>query len=80
MAEQDPIVDDPIVQMIRDRFNNVDKDNTEMLTCLKDHIQKDEKYWKKIDTQEAQIRLIKWLAGSGLGTAIGAWFYNTFRH
>lgn len=73
-------MDEYVIQMIRDRFNQVDRDNQEMLDCVRDHIKKDELYWKKIDRNEANIGLLKWLAGSGLGTATAAWFYNTFKH
>jgi hypothetical protein len=80
MAEQDPGMDDNILGLLRDRFNKVDRDNQEMLDCLKAHITKDELYWKKIDDQQAQIRLVKYLGGSGLGAAVLHWLYNTFRH
>ena len=72
-------VEDPMIQMIRDRFSNVDRDNKEMLDCLRDHIKKDELYWKKIDDQQAQMALVKWLAGTGVLGAIANWFYQTFK-
>jgi hypothetical protein len=81
MAEQEPnTMDDNILGLLRDRFSKVDRDNAEMLVCLKDHIKKDEEYWKKIDDQHAQIRLVKYLGGSGLGAAVLHWLYNTFKH
>jgi RNA binding exosome subunit len=81
MAEQRELhVDDPMIQMIRDRFSNVDRDNQEMLTCLKEHIKKDEEYWRKIDDQQAQIGVVKWLAGTGILGAVANWFYQTFKH
>lgn len=74
------MTEDNIVQLIRDRFTNVDHDNAEMLSCLKEHIAKDEEYWRKVDDTHAQVRLVKWVAGSGLLGAIGNWFYQTFKH
>jgi hypothetical protein len=71
-------MDDQLAEMIRDRFNKVDADNAQLLEDLKDHAGKDAIYWQKVDAHYAQLALVKWLAGTSIGSAIMLWIYQHF--
>lgn len=75
-------MDETHVELIRDTikqgFDLTNQKIDTMTASFHDHVEKDEQYWKTIDEQRAQLRLIKYLGGGGIGTAIGAWLYNTF--
>ena len=71
-------MDQQIVQMIRDRFDGIDSKLDDASKVLKEHIAQDERYWRMIDEQRAQIALIKWLSGGLSGSAILAWLYAKF--
>lgn len=45
---------------------------------LEEHIGKDEDYWKRIDQQEGQLSLIKWLCGSISVSGLLAWLFGSF--
>ena len=60
-----------IIAMLRDRFDAQDTVLQEIKTSLREHVDKDEVYWKQIDDQKAQLRLVKWLGGTGaVGSAV----------
>ena len=71
-------MDDQLIEMMRDRFDKVDRDNEQLLVDLKAHATKDEVYWQKVDAHYAQLALVKWLAGTSIGSAIMLWIYNHF--
>lgn len=84
-------MDDHIVDLIRDqfkaasehsntRFDSVEEKLTAMTTALSAHVEKDETYWKQIDGQQAQFRLIKGLFGGGAFVAAVTWIYERFVH
>ena len=64
-------IETQIVEMLRDRFDAQDAVLQEIKTSIHEHVEKDETYWKQIDDQKAQLRLVKWLGGTGVvGSAI----------
>ena len=71
-------MDDHIVELLRDRFDRLDKELAALNTTLKDHTVLDVMYWKKIDENEAQLSVFKWMTGSISGSALAAWFYSLF--
>lgn len=66
-------MDDQVLAMMRDRFDALDEKLTAMTAALQAHHEKDERYWLKIDQQQAQISLMRWLLGGGAGAALIAW-------
>ena len=56
-------MDDTVLALLRDRFDKIDADNKLMLETFTTHAEKDATYWTKIDGQNAQISLVKWLSG-----------------
>jgi len=71
-------MDANLMELLRDRFDKLDAELSRMNDALQSHTAMDALYWKKIDANEAQLSLVKWL-GSGLsGSALLAWLYNKF--
>jgi hypothetical protein len=66
-------MDEQVLAMMRDRFDSLDETLKTMNASLTTHVEKDERYWLKIDQQQAQISLIRWLCGGGAGAALVAW-------
>ena len=71
-------MDEHIIELLRDRFDRLDGELSVISTTLKEHCENDATYWKKIDANEAQLRVIKWLSSSAAGSALLAWFYSLF--
>lgn len=69
-------MDEQLLDMINRRFDSLDDTLKDLNTTMKDHVEKDERYWLKIDQQQAQISLMKWLLGGGAGAALIAWFID----
>jgi hypothetical protein len=59
---------------IKASINTLSENTANQLGALNEtmteHINKDEKYWQKIDAAEGQIGLIKWFGGTALGGVI----------
>ena len=72
-------LDEQVVQMIRDRFDRQDETLKRIETSRVEHADKDAGYWKQIDDQHAQLRLAKWVGGSGAFAAATAWLYEFFK-
>lgn len=70
--------DDQILELLRDRFDKVDKDLSKLADDLSDHYEKDERYWGMIDEQQAQLKLIKRVAAGGGGAALFTWLATKF--
>lgn len=68
-------MDNQIIEMLRDRFGQLDAELCKLHGTLKEHVDLDALYWKKIDANEAKIDVLKWLFGivSAAGTAIAGW-------
>lgn len=73
-------VDEQIVNMLRDRFDSVDAKLKEMSGSFDAHVEMDQVYWKKIDQQEAQVNVFKWITSGLSGSALMAWLYEKFGH
>ena len=73
-------MDEQIVELLRDRFDNLDRELKTINETIKDHVDTDTRYWKKIDQQEAQLSVVKWLTSGAAGTGLLAWLYNQFKH
>jgi RNA binding exosome subunit len=69
-----------LVNLIRDQFETVNNTLRDIHIELKEHTEKDVKYWQKIDEQAAQLRLVKWAAGSGFIGVMANWLYQQFKH
>lgn len=72
-------MDPQAFKLITDKFDEIRADLHEINTNLKSHVEKDEFYWKKLDTQETQITMLKKLiVGAsmivgGIWTMIWSW-------
>lgn len=69
-----------VIELIRDTikqgFENTNSKIDRLTESFETHVGKDADYWRKIDEQKAQMRLIKWLGGTGLGTSFTLWILN----
>ncbi len=70
------MMDDQIVDFIRDQFDSVRKDISTLRDSMDRHTTKDEHYWKKVDEAEGQIKLLKWAASAGPVGALIVWLYS----
>lgn len=70
---------DHLDQSSRERFDTLDGKLDKLISSFEKHTEKDETYWKKIDRQHAQLRLIKWVMNSSWVGALAAWFYQRGR-
>lgn len=64
-----------LIEMIRDRFDAVDAKLDRAATAFDAHAKQDEKYWKLLDAQQAQLSLIKRVFWGlvTIGGTIGGW-------
>lgn len=73
-------MEDQVVKLISETihqgFQNTNQKIDAITTALSKHVEKDEVYWKMIDDQKAQLRLIRWLGGSGVAGSLGLWILN----
>ena len=71
-------MDDQVVDMLRDHLGRIEDTCMGIREDLKSHTEKDAEYWQKIDEQQGQISLIKWLGGSLSLSGLGAWLFTNF--
>jgi hypothetical protein len=58
--------------MLQDRFDRQDEILADIQKNLREHVEVDQEYWKKIDVTEGNVDLLKWLFGSTLTTLVGS--------
>ncbi len=73
-------MDEQAFQLLMKRFDTVDGTLEEMKSSFNDHVVKDESYWIRLDQQDAQISVFKWISSGLSGSAIAAWLYEKFGH
>lgn len=73
-------MDPQIFKLINDRSNKQDDTLERIETMLAEHIQKDEVYWRKIDVQEGQLGLLKWVFGGTVTTLAGSFIAWIIAH
>ena len=77
-------MDEQHIELIRDTikqgFENTNDKIDALTVALSDHVKKDDSYWKKIDDQQAQIRLVKAVGSSGLVVSAALWLWNKLVH
>lgn len=71
-------MDEQLLELMRDRFDRLDTELSSLNVALRDHTKMDEQYWKKIDANEAQISLLKWIGGGVSGSALMGWLLQKF--
>ena len=74
-------MDEYVFKFIDSKFNEIRQDLHDIKVSLKAHIEKDEHYWRKIDAQEAQLNLIKYLFSGTtiIGILTVGWAWITAR-
>lgn len=72
-------MDEQIVELLRDQFKAVHDKMDNLSRNVQNHVERDERYWAKLDQQEGQMSVWKWLTTPGLA-GFFAWLYNAFKH
>ena len=72
-------MDEQIVDLLRDQFKDVHDKMDNLSRNVQNHVEKAERYWAKLDQQEGQMSVWKWLTTPGLA-GFFAWLYNAFKH
>lgn len=67
--------DSLLITLLRDQFKTVNDTLGMIQSDMQKHHDKDAVYWKKIDGQEAQMRLIIAIGSSGALAAFLSWAY-----
>lgn len=72
-------MNDQTFDLLKNVLESIDHRLEDIQNDLRDHVAKDEVYWKKIDVQEGQITLLKTIFGSTafVGFVSGAWAWFT---
>ncbi len=70
-------MDEQVVNMIRDQFKVMNDKVDNLHEVVQAHVEKDERYWARIDQQEGQMTLLKFMIGPGLAGFFG-WLYTQF--
>ena len=68
------LVNDSVKQLRYELNDKIDA----VVTKLDDHEKSDKTYWKKIDTQDTQIGLLKLIFGGAILTSVGTFIINWF--
>ena len=70
-------MDNQLFEMLKERFDRQDEMLAEIKGTIKEHTEKDERYWAKIDIHEAQLSTLK-KVGAGFISAVGLveWFFR----
>lgn len=74
------MMEDQAFQLLMSRFDTLDGTLAEMKESFDTHVKKDEGYWLRLDQQEAQVSVFKWITSGLSGSAIVAWLYEKFGH
>jgi RNA binding exosome subunit len=73
-------MDDQAFRLLMSRFDTLDSTLSGMKESFDQHVKKDEGYWLRLDQQEAQVSVFKWITSGLSGSAIIAWLYEKFGH
>lgn len=65
-------MDPQLFELLVARFDKQDQMLEDINKNLREHTEKDEQYWTKIDVTEGQVDLLKWLFGGFSITTIGS--------
>ena len=74
------MMDHQAFELLMSRFDKLDQTLSNMSESFDQHVIKDEGYWLRLDQQEAQVSVFKWITSGLSGSAIIAWLYAKFGH
>ncbi len=74
------MMDDQAFELLMSRFDKLDGTLSDMKESFDQHVIKDEGYWLRLERQEAQVSVFKWITSGLSGSAIIAWLYEKFGH
>lgn len=62
--------------LIRDKLVSIDRHLERLTEVIEKHEERDARYWQKIDAQDGQISLLKWMFSGAIAAGIagvGSW-------
>ena len=62
--------DEQVIKLIENQLNQLNDRLDIIHSDIKDHLYKDLEYWRKVDQQEAQLSLLRYLVG-GIPVVVG---------
>ncbi len=71
-------MDEEIIGLIRDRLDQLQETCEGVRDDIKEHARVDAEYWRKLDAQQGQLDLIKWVGGGLSLSGLMAWLFGTF--
>lgn len=73
-------MDEHIVDLMRDQFKALSDKIDGVHEAMQEHVTEDRRYWAKIEQQEGQVGLLKFILSASGVSAAAAWIYNVLRH
>lgn len=73
-------MDEQIVDLMRDQFKNLSEKIDGVAESMQAHVAEDKRYWAKIEQQEGQVGLLKFILSASGVSAAAAWIYNVLKH
>ena len=70
-------MEDHTVNLIRDQLAAINRNIESLHKVIAEHVQKDERYWQRIDEQKGQMSIIAWFLGIPGVAGFFGWLYNT---
>ena len=67
-----------VVRMISEQLSQLHDTCQGIRDDMQSHAEKDSLYWQKIDQQQGQLSLLKWMAGGLSTSGLLAWIYSNF--
>lgn len=73
-------MDEQIVDLMRDQFKSLSEKIDTVHDAMQAHVDEDKRYWAKLDQQEGQVGLLKFILGASGLSAAATWIYNVLKH
>lgn len=73
-------MDEQIVDLMRDQFKSLSEKIDGVRDSMNEHVAEDRRYWAKIEQQEGQVGLLKFILSASGVSAAAAWIYNVMKH
>jgi hypothetical protein len=73
-------MDEQIVDLMRDQFKALSEKIDGVHDAMREHVEEDKRYWNKIEQQEGQVGLLKFVLSASGMSAAAAWIYNMLKH
>ena len=73
-------MDEQIVDLMRDQFKALSEKIDGVHDATRAHVDEDKRYWAKIEQQEGQVGMLRFILSASGVLAAAAWIYNVLKH